>query len=324
MSLRDEITQGLVDTLQGQELVRALQRALNNEFQDIAKTPTVTPRKRKRVPKIEEPPRHIVIPDTQVGPGVSTVHLEWIGQYLVDEFADEDVTLVHLGDHWDMPSLSSYDRGKARMEGKRIVRDIVAGNQGFDLLNGPIAAHNVGKRNKWNPRRVLLLGNHEDRITRAAQETPQLDGLLTLDLLNAAAWGWEVHDFREVVEIDGVAYSHYFYNPLSGRPYAGQNIDTRLKTIGRSFTMGHQQIQMYGVRTLPTGERHHGLVAGACYLHDEEYRGPQGNAEWRGIVVCNQVEHGSYDPMFVSLDYLARRYEGMRLKEFVARYVEAA
>ena len=279
----------------------------------LAKPRPEPPRPRKkRVPKIAALPKHVVIPDTQIRPDVPTAHLEWIGQYIADEFAGEDLTIVHLGDHWDMPSLSSYDRGKKQMEGRRVVADIFAGNDGFALLDAPIAAVP-----RWSPRKVLLRGNHENRITRAIDSDPQLEGLLSLDLLDSK--DWEVHDFLEVVEVDGVSFSHYFYAPMSGRPYGGQNIDTRLKTIGHSFTMGHQQGLWYGLRTLPSGAMHHGLVAGACYLIDEVYRGPQGNAEWRGIVVCNQVENGSYDPMFVSLDYLCRRFEGLRLVDFMEK-----
>ena len=47
--------------------------------------------------------RHLVIPDTQCKPGHSFEHLEWAGQYAVKTKPD---VIVHLGDHWDMPSLS--------------------------------------------------------------------------------------------------------------------------------------------------------------------------------------------------------------------------
>lgn len=80
---------------------------------------------------------HFVIGDTQVKEGVETKHLEWIGRYLVDQFAGQDVTVVHLGDHWDMPSLSSYDVDKKSMEGRRYREDVLAGNRAFGLLNAP-------------------------------------------------------------------------------------------------------------------------------------------------------------------------------------------
>ena len=105
---------------------------------------------------------------------------------------------------------------------------------------------------------------------------------------------------------------------MTGKPYGGQNIETRLKTIGHTFSMGHQQTLMYGLRFV-AGKSQHGLVAGACYLHDEDYKGPQGNAHWRGIIVKHQVKDGSYDPMFISLDYLCRRYEGSSLENFLSK-----
>ncbi len=102
---------------------------------------------------------------------------------------------------------------------------------------------------------------------------------------------------------------------MSGRPFSGM-IETRLKTIGHSFTQGHQQTLMYGVRYV--GEQsQHGLVAGSCYLHDEDYKGPQGNAHWRGIIICHEVQDGSYDPMFISLDYLCRRYADCLLIDYL-------
>ncbi len=264
-----------------------------------------------------KPPRtHIIIGDTQVKEGVPMAHLTWIGRYLVDRFAGLDITIVHVGDHWDMPSLSSYDKGKKEMEGRRYRADIAAGNKGFDLLCQPLARYNAGRRRPWWPERHLLLGNHEARISRACEEDAQLDGILSLDDLNAKEWGWKVHPFLEPVIIDGISYAHYFYNPNTGRPYCGENLFTRLKTIGHSFTMGHQQGLQHAIR--PVGKtRHQGLVVGSCYLHDEKYLGPQGNKYWRGLVVCHQVEKGTYDAMFVSLDFLCRKYTRRTLADFM-------
>lgn len=259
--------------------------------------------------------RHLIIPDTQVKPGVPTDQLDWVGQYIADKRPE---VIVHLGDHWDMPSLSSYDKGKRQMEGRRYRADVEAGNEGLAKLDAPVAKHNrQQRRNKaklYKPLKKLLRGNHEERIMRATQDDAALDGTIGYGDLESP--GWEVHDFLEVVWIDGVAYSHYFYNPMSGRPYSGACL-TRLKNIGHSFTMGHQQTLDYAVRPV-ADTMHHGLIAGACYLHDEDYKGPQGNDHWRGIVMCHQVEDGSYDPMFVSLDYLCRRYEGVSLRDFRA------
>lgn len=264
------------------------------------------------------PATHIVIPDTQCKPGVDMTHLTWIGRYLCEQFYGKpNVTIVHLGDHWDMPSLSLWDKGKFKMEGRRVAEDIEAGNAGLELLDAPTAARNAmmrrDKMRQWHPRKVLLRGNHEDRIGRYLDENPNMRGFLDEGQLLSP--GWEVHPFLRPVFIDGVGYAHYWANPMTGRPI-GSMAGSRIKQVGHTFTMGHQQVLDYAIRFVK-GKSQHALIAGACYLHDEDYKGYQGNAHWRGIVVCFQVEDGSYDPMFLSLDYLCRRYEGVRLTEYL-------
>ncbi len=221
-----------------------------------------------------------------------------------------------------MPSLSGYDRGKKSMEGRRYVEDIKAANEAWAILNQPFVDFNRNrgktKHARWQPERYILLGNHEDRIDRAVESDAQLDGVLSTGQLDYERSGWRVSPFLTVLWLDGVAYSHYFYNPMTGKPLGGQSIDLRLKSIGHSFTMGHQQTLMYGLRFV-AGKSQHGLVAGACYLHNEDYKGPQGNAHWRGIIVNHEVKDGSYDPMFVSLNYLCLRYEGVTLDKFLVK-----
>lgn len=254
---------------------------------------------------------HIVIPDTQVAPGTPTDHLTWIGKYIVEHFKDRpDVTLIHLGDHADMPSLSSYDRGKKQMEGRRYVADVGAANAGFSKLNAPLLALNarrsLTKHKQWWPRRVITLGNHEDRITRAVEADAQLEGLLSLDQLNYADLGWEVVPYLQPIDIDGVTYCHYFYAPLTGRALGGTAANM-LQKLGHSFTQGHRQTLDYSIRFV-RDKSQHGLIAGACYTHEEDYKGPQGNSHWRGIIVKHAVQDGSYNVMMVDLAYLERRF----------------
>ncbi len=250
---------------------------------------------------------HAVIPDCQVKEGVPLDHLDWIGRYLVDEYKGSDLTVVNLGDFWDLPSLSSWDKGKRSMEGRRYKADVKVGNTAFALLDAPMTA----VQKSWKPKKHFILGNHENRITRANEDNAQLEGTISLDDLDTR--GWKVHPFLEIAALDGISYSHYFYNQSNGRPYGGM-AETRLKTIGGSFTQGHQQGLQTAQRSV-LGKRHRALICGSAYMHTEEYRGPQARNEWRGILVCHNVSDGNYDLMEVSLDYLSRRYtkKGVRL-----------
>lgn len=249
-----------------------------------------------------------VIPDTQVKPGVPTEHLEWAGRYVVDKRPD---VVVHLGDHWDLPSLSSYDKGTRKFEGRRLEADIRAGNEGLLRLTGPLlelqARQRKNKEKLYLPRLVLLRGNHEERLLRAANSQSELDGFLGYHLFNDVALGWEVHEFLEIVKIGGVAFSHYFYNTNSGHPYGGA-ASTMLRNVGFSFVQGHRQGKDIATRELNDGTVVRGLVIGSFYQHDEDYKGPQGNHHWRGCVMLHEVKNGNYDLMEVSLNYLRSRY----------------
>jgi hypothetical protein len=124
-------------------------------------------------------------------------------------------------------------------------------------------------------------------------------------------YGWEVYDFLEIVDIDGILFSHYFANPMSGRPYSGRAASL-LQRIGKSFVMGHRQELDFSCRELCDGTRQLGIVAGAFYQHDEGYKGYQGNKHWRGVVVLHETSEGWGDAMFVSLSYLKRKYGGKK------------
>lgn len=264
---------------------------------------------------------HVVVPDCQVKPGVPIDHLRWAGQYIVDEFGSKpNVKIVCLGDFADMPSLSSYDQGRREMEGRRYAADIRSANYAWETFNKPFKEYNnvrqQRKQRLWQPERFITLGNHEDRISRAISMDAKLEGTISEDDLDYARSGWTVRKYRELLWLDGVAYSHFFYNQMNGRPLGGM-VEGRLKTIGHSFTQGHQQVLLYGVRYV-AGQQQNGLVAGAFYMHDEDYLGPQ-QAYWRGIIVKHQVENGAYDPMFVSMDFLCRRYAGKRLANYTPK-----
>lgn len=246
------------------------------------------------------PKKHMVIPDVQAKPGLTYEHLEAAGNYAAEKRPD---VIVCIGDFADMPSLSSYDRGKASAENRRYKADIEAAHEAMETLMTPIV-----KADGYKPRLVLTLGNHEDRITRYGDDNPALSGFVSINDLGYEAWGWDVHAFKQVVKIDGIAYSHFFYNHNTGKPYAGANLQTRLQTIGMTFTMGHQQGLKTAIRELSDGTRQRGLVCGSFYQHNEDYRGPQACFEWRGIVMKHEVQNGDYDLMEVSMNFLLKNY----------------
>ena len=206
-----------------------------------------------------------------------------------------------------MQSLSSYDKGTKRAEGARYEDDIQAGIEGMEALMEPIVAYNKGRRKKYKPKLIFLLGNHEERIDRHVNANPSLYGKLSYKDLKLEQFGWKVYDFLQVAKVDGVHYSHYFYNPMSGKPWGGK-ASTMLNNVGFSFTMGHRQGKDQAEKHLANGNTIRALIAGSFYQHDEAYKGPQGNHHWRGCIYKHEVREGNYDLMELSLKYLLEHW----------------
>jgi len=251
--------------------------------------------------------RHVVIPDCQIRDGDDTSFLTAIGNYIVAKKPD---TIVNIGDFADMPSLSSYDVGKKSFEGRRYTTDIQAAKAAMAALTNPIKEFNkrakMGHRERYNPRMVLTLGNHENRINRAVNDDAKLDGVLSISDLAYEGFGWTVHPFLDVVIIDGVAYSHYFVTGVAGRP--ASSAAAQLRRTAMSSIAGHQQGLQIATGPRADGASLTSVIAGSCYEHDEDYLGPQGNRHWRGILVLNDVHDGMFELMPVSLKYLKERY----------------
>lgn len=253
--------------------------------------------------------RILVIPDTQVKPEVPIDHLLWAGRYAVDRKPD---AIVFIGDHWDMPSLSSYDKGKKSFEGRRYVKDIEAGREAMALFMAPILEEQErlrrNKEKQWKPRLVFTTGNHEARCLRAVEDDPKLEGIIGLSDFGLEQWGFEVHDYLDVVTIEGVAFSHFFTSGTMGRPVSSAKALLTKKHM--SCVMGHVQDRDIAYSKRADGSSITGIFVGIFYQHSEDYLGEQGNNSWRGVWMLNDVRDGSFDEMPISLNYLKRKYGG--------------
>jgi hypothetical protein len=257
--------------------------------------------------------RILVLPDVQAKPGNDFSFLRRIGMYMVEKRPD---VVVCIGDFADMPSLSSYDKGKKSFEGRRYKRDIEAAQFAMQAFLGPLNEYNeMRRRNKkgeYKPRMVLTLGNHEHRIARACDDDPKLDGVLSLKDLAYEEYGWEVYPFLERVIIDGVAFSHYFVSGVKGNP--ASSAAAQLRKANMSCIAGHQQGKQIAYATRADGKTITSIIAGSCYEHEEAYLGAQGNRHYRGFLMLHEVQDGAFDEMWVSLDYVNRKYPNERFQ----------
>jgi hypothetical protein len=250
----------------------------------------------------------LVIPDCQVKTGVPLDHLSALGNYIVSKKPD---TIVQIGDFADLPSLSSYDIGKRCYEGRRYTLDIEAARGGMETLLKPLNDHNEkASRNhekQYHPRKILTLGNHENRITRATDSDAKLEGTLSLQDLGYEKAGWEVYPFLQPVIVEGVVFNHYFPSGIMGRPIVTAQV--LLRKMHMSCIAGHLPGLQFHREVRADGKQLTAVICGSFYQHTEEYMSPMVNKQhWQGVIMLHNVNDGDFDIMPVSLRYLMKKY----------------
>src|SRR5690606_14731401 len=168
-----------------------------------------------------------------------------------------------------------YDKGTKGFQGRSYQKDVDAYLDFQERMWGPVKA-----RKKKLPYRIFHEGNHEQRIKRVVNYSPELEG--TLDLKDLGVFDY----YDKVVEydggtpgvnvVDGVAYAHYFISGVSGRAISSEHSAYALLTKRfQSSTQGHVHTFDYCVRTDGNGNKMMGLVAG-CY---QDY-----HSDWAGDI----------------------------------------
>lgn len=252
---------------------------------------------------------HLVIPDSHAHPNHNNDRADWLAQLIIDIRPD---VVVHIGDSADMPSLSSYDKGKRGFIGRTYRRDIEAHLEFQDRLWSPVRG-----RKKRLPRTVFCIGNHEQRIHKALDLSPELVGTIGFEDLQLRQWYDDVVPYEGstpgVIEVDGIEYAHYFISGVMGRPIGGQHPAYSL--ISRrhvSSTCGHSHLADLHYDTAGSNRKVMGAVAGCYQDYHADWAGESNKLWWRGVLVKHNVEGGTYDPQWISIEALKREYANVR------------
>jgi len=251
----------------------------------------------------------LVVPDPHAHPEFGNDRADWLGKLILDRKPD---VVVNMGDTFDMPSLSSYDKGKASFHGNSYEKDIVSGVDFLDRMWHPIR-----KAKRKRPRSVFLVGNHEQRLKKVLEYQPELGSSKKYGI---GYKDYQLSDYHHdivyyegqtpgVCAIEGVSFSHYLISGVMGRPIGGEHHAASLiSKTHSSCVVAHTHTVDWAVRSTVTGKTVMGLVAGVFQDYDSKWAGSCNDLWWPGLVYLRGVEDGRYDPEFISLGALRREY----------------
>lgn len=250
--------------------------------------------------------KHLIFSDAHAHPDFNNNRADWLGQLIYDVRPD---VVVDLGDTADMPSLCSYDKNKRGFVGRSYLKDIEAHNEFQDRL-----WFRFKKLKRRMPRRVRLIGNHEQRIERVLDLSPELAGTVDYRDLELERYYQDIVYYNGstpgTINIDGVVYGHYFTSGVMGRPISGEHQAYSL--LAKKFvscTQGHTHVYDHCIRMDQEGRVMNGLVTGCFMDYNAPWAGETNKMWWKGCFIKSNVYKGSYDLENVSMLALKEAYD---------------
>lgn len=247
----------------------------------------------------------LFVPDIHCSPEENNERADFLSRLTIDLQPD---IVINIGDQWDFSSLSSYDKGKRSFQGKSYKADLEVGLEFSDRWWSPVKA-----RKKKLPRRIFLIGNHEQRLDRALDLSPELQGTIGYQDLQLDHYYDEVVPYSGgtpgIIEVQGILFAHYFISGLMGRPIGGKwPAKSILEANKQSSVQGHTHTLDYATTVTQGGTEIHSLVGGCYHEHVPGWAGNIGRF-WRpGVSVLHDAEDGHFDLENISLSRLRKIY----------------
>lgn len=242
----------------------------------------------------------LVIGDAHAKHGESNERFTKLGK-VINEYQPD--VIVNIGDMADMESLSSYDVGKKSFEGRRLVKDYEALWDALERIEKEV-------KGNYSPIKIALMGNHEERINKAINSDPKLEGTISIDDLKFNEYGWQVFPFLVPAEVMGITFQHYFVTGSMDRAISAENTGrTIIKKYHRSALAGHSHKLDLAWDAGPSGLMVAGTV-GCYFSHIEKWQSLQSQKQfWRGLVFLDGVKDGTIeDCRLLSMEKINRIY----------------
>lgn len=247
----------------------------------------------------------LCIPDQHAHADHNNDRADWLAQLILDLKPD---VVLNGGDAADMPSLSDYDKGKRSFHGRSYKKDIEAHLEFQERLWGPVRA-----AKKKMPYRVILEGNHEHRVERALDLSPELTGTIGFDDYEFDAYYHEVVRYDGglpgIWKYEGILFAHYFPTGISGRPIGGERPAHLLLAKNKCSSIAfHSHTLDFASQRTVNNEVLNGAVLGCYQDYINDWAGSLGRF-WRpGVAVLHNIDSGNFDFQWISLETLKELY----------------
>lgn len=197
------------------------------------------------------PVRRVVgIGDLHIAPDMPLDHMTWIGRYVAKT---QPANVIQIGDFHDFESCEFHSAPGSGSQKRRpaFIEDIEAGEEALHLYHKEVG---VGEF----PHDITY-GNHEYRVERFEELSPNLAGTLTpqRDQL-FARYRWRTTPYKHWLFMEGVGFTHCCMS-IMGKPIGGRypentmgNQATHSIVFGHSHRWNHITVPKIGINNAIT------------------------------------------------------------------------
>lgn len=249
--------------------------------------------------------KFIVVYDIHAAPGEDNSRADALANMIIDQ---KPTHVINGGDTIDFNSLSSYDKGKRSAIGRNYIEDIKSHLDFQKRMWEPVRA-----RKKKMPETFFLEGNHENRLSRALDLSPEYDGAISLDHLKLDEYYDTIVPYDGgspgVIEIEGILFAHFFISGIMGRPIGGEHAaHSLIMKNSQSSVQGHSHTMDFCSHRKVSGKTLNGVVNGTFNKNIPHWAGTTARLWQPGLSVFHNVRDGAFDFEWWSLERVQNTY----------------
>ena len=252
----------------------------------------------------------LVIGDSHDSPKMSKDRFFWIGKFCAELKPD---ILIHIGDISSFDSLCHFipdDTYTAKVTKPLYQEDM-------DSLQKCLQELDRGM-GKFNVRKILTEGNHENRLHKYADKNPPVFGMLQEKFYELMeSFNWKCIEYAKMFEFGGVNFCHCPKNSM-GREYGGINAERKIATeSSKDLVFGHShRFQDIRVPVLGSPLEYRRVVnvgSSMPYGHIEEYA-KHNLSGWTWLITELRIwDNHIQEVNSISMQTLEERYKQRRL-----------
>jgi len=168
------------------------------------------------------------------------------------------------------------------------------------------------KKRYYNPNKVYIYGNHENRLISYLHENPQIEGIIdSNDILGCKDSGWTIVEYRDTYYIEDIGFTHI---PMNGanQPISGKYVCRRaLELYGTNIVFGHTHrigVDIASLKGKNGYKQRLAINVGKYFSYTPEYaKNSAGIGDWwTGVVMLYKDEYLNFS--FISYDSMKILY----------------